>query len=288
MKIYRVLPIAALACVMFSCQNGGGGLSDATSQTDSLMYYLGQINAGDYMREAERDTTLKEYSQRKAYIDGVRAGLRVLIDGKENYNKGVMLGMQMAANMINFAEQMDVNVDKDAYVNSLSAVLAADTMPDVQTAQIEFRRLMTDIENNKKEKDQISSRESLSKAAEKAGLPKIDDDLYGKVTTTTDGAILNHGDEVSVEAQLTKLDGSPINVPVQSMGKIGNSRSFPSIVSNAMLNLKSGETGEFMTTAHALVGARAKQLDLNPQDIIKITVTATLVPPAEDKGKEEK
>ena len=282
----RLLPVAAVACLMVSCQNGSGSLSDATSQSDSLMYYLGQINAGDYLREAQRDTTLKEFAARQAYIDGVKAGLKVLREGDENFNKGAMLGMQMAANMISFGEQMDVNISKSAYTASLSAALATDSMPNVQEAQMEFRRLMNSIENAKKEKDQVSSRESLSRAATAAGLPKIDDDLYGKATTTTDGAILNQGDEVTVEATMTLLDGKNVNLPIQNKGRIGNTRNFPPIVSNAMLNLKSGESGEFMTTAHAIASGRAKQLDLNPDDVIKINITATLVPKVdEDKDK---
>lgn len=288
MKILRILPVAAAAFLMASCQNGNGGLSANSAQTDSLMYYLGEINAGDYIRESQRDTAMKEYSAKQAYLDGVKAGLKVLRDGEESFNKGAMLGMQMAFNMVNFSEQMEVSIDKSVYISSLQNALAADSMPNVQMAQAEFRRLMGEIEKAKKDRDQVASRESLSQLATAAGLPKIDDDLYGKVTQTTDGAILNQGDEVEVEVKLTQEDGTPVNMPMQSKGKIGNKRNFPEIISNAMLNLKSGETGEFMTTAHALTGGRTQQLNLKPTDVIKITVTATLVPPAEDKKDEKK
>lgn len=281
----RLLPAVAVACLMASCQNGGGNLSESSSQTDSLMYYLGQMNAGDYLREAERDTALKEFSARQAYIDGVKAGLNILKDGNENFNRGVMLGMQMASNMINFSEQMDVKINKSAYAGSLSSAISADTMPDVQRANDEFRRIMGDIEKAKKDKDDAASRESLRQAAQNAGLPKIDDDLYGKVTSTTDGQILNVGDDVTLQVTLTQLDGKTVNLPLPDKGKVGNNRSFPSIISNAMLNLKSGESGEFMTTAHALLGARAKQLGLETNDVIKMTVKATFVPAEEEKDK---
>lgn len=283
MKIFRILPVAAVACLMASCTNGTGGLSDNSSKTDSLMYYLGQINAGEYLREAERDTTMKEYSAKQAYLDGVKAGLKVLRDGDQNFNKGAMLGMQMAFNMVNFSEQMGVSIDKGAYSSSLSSALAADTMPNINMAQAEFRRLMTSIENEKKERDQVTSRESLKTVAEAAGLPKIDDDLYGKVTATTDGTILNKGDEVEVQATLTQENGTPISMPIAPKGKIGNKRAFPEIISNALLNLKSGETGEFMTTAHALTSGRTQPLNLKPEDVVKITITATLVPQEENK-----
>ena len=288
MKILRLLPLAGIAFLAVSCQNGGSGLSENASQTDSLMYYLGQMNAGDYFRQAQQDTVMKESSEKQAYLAGIRAGLGALKEGDETFNKGVMMGVQMANQMVNFSEEMGVTINKNQYVGSLSAALSADTMPNTQKAQMEFRRIMTDIDNAKKERDKVASQESLGQEAKSADLPKIDDDLYGKVTETTDGAILNEGDEVTAEIKITKADGESLNMPMSNKGKIGNNRNFPSVVSNAMLNLKSGETGEFMTSAHALLGNRAKQMNIAPTDILKMTITATVVPQEENKDEKAK
>ena len=284
MKILRILPVAALAILAVSCQNGtGSGLSASSSQTDSLMYYLGQMNASDYLREANRDTTLKENSQKQAYLAGVRAGLSALKEGNENYNKGVMMGMQMASQMMSFSEQMEVTINQSSYVNSLQSALMADTMPNTVLAQSEFRKVMTNIESAKEARDKAASQESLKKVAENAGLPKIGDDLYGKVTNTTDGTAVADGDEVNVEATFTKENGETLSMPLQPTGKVGNKRNFPEIVSTALMSLKSGETGEFMTSAHALLGQRAQQMDLKPSDVVKMTLTATVVPAEEKK-----
>ena len=286
MKIFRILPIAAMALVAVSCQNGGGnGLSSNASQTDSLMYYLGQMNAADYLREANRDTIMKSETEKLVYLNGVRTGLASLKEGNETYNKGFMLGMQMASQMISFSEQMDVKIDRNAYVNSLTDALMADTIPNTSLAQSEFRKVMQNIENAKNEKDKISSQESLKKEAETAGLPKISDDLYGKVVNTTDGATLQEGDEITVEAQLTKEDGEKLGMPVSPKGKIGNKRSWPEVISTAITSLKSGETGEFITTAHALMGGRAQQMGLEPTSVIKMKLTPTLVPQEEEKAE---
>lgn len=278
MKILRLLPVAAIALAAVSCQEGSGSLSENSSQTDSLMYYLGQMHAADYLREANRDTIMKESNEKQAYISGVKAGLATLQEGNETYNKGVMMGMQMASQILSFSEQMNVKVNSSAYVSSLSAALSADTIPNSVVLQSEFRKVISNIENAKEEQDRITSQSSLKSAAEAAGEPKIDDDLYGKVTHANDSAILNEGDEVNLTVELTKVNGDKISLPVPPKGKIGNKRNFPDIISQALLNLKSGESGEFMTTAHALLGARAKQMDLEPKDVIKMTITASLVP----------
>ena len=279
------MPLAAIACVAFSCQNGGGGLSENSSQTDSLMYYLGQMNAADYLREANRDTTMKEASSKQAYLSGVKAGLAALRDGDENYNKGVMLGVQMASQMMSFCEQMDVEINKSSYLGSLTSAIMADTMPNTPEAQTGFRNVMANIEKAKEQRDSEASRESLKQEAATAGLPQINDDLYGKVVTSNDSAALQDGEEITLVSSITKADGEAINMPVSPKGKIGNKRNFPEVVSTAILTLKSGETGEFMTTAHALLGARAKQLNLEPTDVIKLTLTPTAVPKEEPADK---
>ena len=289
MKLFKLLPLGAIACLAVSCQNGAGGsLSESASQTDSLMYYLGQMNAADYMREANRDTTLKETSAKQAYINGVRAGLAALKEGDDNYNKGVMLGMQMAAQMMSFSEQMEVNINRRSYVGSLQSALMADSMPNTNIAQTEFRKVMGNIERAKEEKDKKTSQESLKQAASQAGLPAINDDLYGKVTNSTDGAQLKSGDEVEVQAKITKEDGESINIPVAPKGKIGERRSYYGIISQALESLKSGETGDFLTTAHLLLGSRAKQMGLEPTDLVKINITASLVPQEEPAADESK
>lgn len=286
MKFLRILPVAAIACLAVSCQNGSGSLSETSSQTDSLMYYLGQMHAADYLREANRDTTLKEASEKQAYLSGVRAGLAALKEGNESYNKGVMMGMQMASQMMSFTEQMGVDINKNAYVSSLQGALMADSMPNTSVAQREFRTVMQNIEAAKEERDKAASQESLKKVAETSGLPKISDDLYGKVTEANNDTIkLADGDEITLTAQVTKEDGETVNLPMSSKGKIGNKRSFPELVSTAILTLKSGETGEFLTTAHALMGSRVSQLKLEPTDVLKLTLTPTLVPKQEEPEK---
>lgn len=286
MKILRILPIAAIALAAVGCQNNSGGsLSGTASQTDSLMYYLGQMNAADYLREANRDTTMKETSEKQAYLNGVRAGLAALKEGNEAYNKGVMLGVQMASQMMSFCEQMDVNINRNSYVGSLSAALMADTMPNTSLAQTEFRKVMKNIEDAKEEKDKVASQETLSKAAQSAGLPKIGDDLYGKVVEANQGDSLTDGKEVTLVLQLSKMGGEALNIPMPSQGKIGNKRNFPDVINDAMLTLKSGETGEFMTTAHALLGGRARQFDLQPSDVLTMKITPTLVPQKEEEDK---
>lgn len=281
MKLFRLLPLAALACLTVSCDGGSGTLSESSTPTDSLMYYVGQLNAGEYWRDSNNDTTLREASQKEAYLAGVRAGLNLMKDGDETYNRGLMAGLQMANQVIQFSESYEVTLDKNMYVRSLSNAILADTMPNSREAQHNIGLIIRSIEQQKSEKDKALSQESLQQVATKDNLPKLTDDLYGKVTVKTDSAAFVKNDNVDIKLQLAKENGETINLPLPTKGRVGNERSFPMVISDALLKLKSGETGEFLTTAHALFGPTAKQRGFEPTEVIKMTLSASIAPAAE-------
>lgn len=288
MKFLRFLPIVAIACAAVSCTNGSSSLSEGSTQTDSLMYYLGQMHGADYLREANRDTTMKEASEKQAYIAGVRAGLAALKEGNEVYNRGVMMGFQMASQIMSFSEQQDVTIDPGVYVASLKSTLLADSMPNVQEAQMNMRKVMTNIQEAKEAKDKAASQETLKQAAEKDNLPKISDDLYGKtIEANNDTIAFSDRDEITLVSKATNLEGEPVNISLPAKGKLSNRRSYAEVVADAIKSLKNGETGEYLTTAHALLGARAAQMGMEPTEVIKLTLTPTLVPqePKEEPKK---
>ena len=267
------------------CQEGGSSNSASDSPvTDSIMYYLGQIDGAEYLQQIPQDPSLKEATTKEAYIAGVRAGLAALKPGDDDYNNGVMMGSQMASSMLSYAQQMDMPVADKPYVNSLDSTITAGTIPNVQLAQAQINRLLESLQNDSTKTVKLTAQMGLKEAAQAAGLPKIDDDLYGMATTNDSTAMLNYGDDVKAEVQITQIGGEVVKVPMATTGKIGTKADFPSIVSNAMLNFNSGESGEFMTTAHALLGsAKAQKMGLKPSDVLQIKVTATLIPHEEHK-----
>ena len=196
--------------------------------------------------------------------------------------------MQMASQMMSFCEQMEVDINKTTYINSLSNAIMADTLPNITVAQSEFRKVMQNIETAKNERDQAASRESIKAVAAKDGMPKISDDLYGKPTDKVDGDSIKDGVEINLVSQITKEDGEALNLPMPPKGKIGNQRNFPEVISKALETLKSGQTGEFLTTAHALLGNRAMQMNLKPTDVLKLKLTPTIAPAEEEPKPDAK
>ncbi len=87
--------MAAAGLMLASCQGGAssdgqassGDLKNATP-ADSLIYYFGQMRGAEYRRQAERDTTLADAQAKKAYLQGVQAGMNAVKSADEAYDNG--------------------------------------------------------------------------------------------------------------------------------------------------------------------------------------------------------
>lgn len=276
--------MAAIALLAASCQNGGGssaGLSENSTQADSLMYYLGQWRGGEYKKTAQNDTTLLTPDSENGFLQGVKAGLNAIKADDEVYNKGLMQGISMAMNMVQFAQDYGITLDKQVFIESLTAAIKSDSVIDVSKMQREFRQVLNKVDSEKNEKDQKESQENLAQAVKQMNLPKISDDLYGKITKTTNGDSITPGDMVQLECKIYQLDGKEINAPLPPTARVGTP-GIPPVINQALRDMKSGETGEFITTSKAIFAKRGSQFDLKPTDVLKIVITAELKP--EDKN----
>lgn len=280
--------LAMIALGATSCQQSGGKASMPSDATpgDSLMFYLGQLEGERFKNEAMRDTTLQTLEGKKAYLEGVRTALGLPRQDDEAYNLGLNAGFQQARNFNNFDKEYEISLNRSIYLSSLTATVMSDSSINSHEAQTEFSRVLTQFRDQKDEAEHQKAKETLSQEAAANNLPKITDDLYGKVTQTTDSVALKDGDMVNIDAQLTRMDGTPVNAPLPHQGRIG-ARNMLDTLRDALEHMKSGETAEFMTTGYGLFGARAGQFGLEANEPLKLTIKASVMP-EKDKDNDKK
>ena len=277
MKKLTLFSAGIVAMMFASCQQSGGNLlSEATTPADSLMYYFGQMRGMEYVRQAETDTIYKDTALKQAYMQGVQAGLSGVREDDEAYNRGFYLGMQMAMSFQQFKEQYGMPANKKMFVQSLTEAINSDSLPNNSELQSNFYRIMGQMNAEKEEREKAAAVETVSKEAKTLGMTEIDEELYGKVTVTSEGEQLKDGDEVNITSSLVDESGKVLQAPVGPKAKIG-SRSVPKVISDALKFLKNGESGEFVTSVHALYGNRAAQMNLKPEQVLTLTLKADLV-----------
>ncbi|MDE5975572.1 MAG: hypothetical protein K2M10_09260 [Muribaculaceae bacterium] len=280
MKIKSILAVAATGLLLAACQGEQGKsldqLKDATPG-DSLVYYFGQINGAQYLTGAERDSTMATDAAKQAYIKGVKDGLNNFRPGEESYNRGMMLGLQMARNIDSFKEDYDVQLNKQVFIEGLVEALMSDSVTNTNDIQREFNRIMNDFSTAKEKKDQAAAAENLSKEAAKLKLAEINPDLYGGATDKKDGQQIKSGDNVTANITFKKANGEKIDIPFPSAVQVG-SNNLPSPINDALCALKSGESGKFATSAQALFGRRSEQFSLSSNDVVIMEIKASIDP----------
>lgn len=284
MKFIKIMaPVFAGLLMLSSCgPEKGKNISEMgnISQTDSLMYYFGQMRAGEYWREAMQDTTLKSQEARDAYLRGVQAGLDMIKAAKEGdvkadaYNQGIFMGVQLAMNLGEFEKEYSTKTDKKVLLQSFAYGLTSDTTVNVQDSQRSFYDLMNTFNAKKDEQMKKEAAETLSGAAVDLKMAKISDTLYGRVITgNPEGAAIKSGDKVKVKMTATKANGEELGIPMPEELEVGTEYGLP-IFTEALESMKVGETKEFATTAASIFGNRASQFNLKGNDIVIIKISA--------------
>ena len=271
------MAVAAGMVLFTACeQNGGGNMPSNATASDSLMYYLGQFDAARFKMEADNDTSLNSPQARQSFLAGVQAGLNQLRQDDEAYNRGFTAGLQTASNVTVFNERYDVNLNKNLYLSALRSELMSDSTEDARSIQLKFQMVMTNIMNEKEEKDKKAASETLAQAIAGKDYKKVTDDLYGKIENHTDSAKIKDGELVKLDLTVNKLDGQSVYSPVPPQTRVG-AQNLPKVITDALMIMKSGETGSFMTTGIALFGQRAEQNGIQPSEVLSLTLKASTV-----------
>lgn len=278
MKLKTILAATALAATAALTACSGAGTADGksampanASTADSVMYYFGQMRAADYWRQTQNDTTLAEESARQAYLRGLRAGLDAVRGNEKAYDQGVLMGVQMAMNLAEFAQTYDITPNQAIMLQSLATALKNDSVLNNRDMQRDFYNLMQTLNNQRDQRMAEAAVKVLKKAATPDMQP-VDSTLYGRTVKTSDGEQLRAGDRVKVQIAVTDQKGEPVKARMPQEITIGD-RYVSAPISAAVASMRTGETRQFITTAFCLLGQRTRQLNLDPEQVLNIEIT---------------
>lgn len=286
-----ILAAGASLLLLASCSEGNSergsrSIEDYGDLTtaDSLLYYFGQLRAADYWQFAKTDSLLVTRQSRDEYLKGLRAGLDAARDN-DAYNQGLYVGIQLAMNMKEFAEEYGVDLNRKVVYGAIEDGLANDSAVNIQEANSQFRRVLETLNKQKEENDRQTAIATLSEAAKAGKWTRINDSLYGGLAKTAgSGEVVKESDFVGVKVDISDTDGKQIDTRSLERVKVG--QGFPGPVTEAISTMKIGETRTFYTTAPAMFGRLLARYNLKPTQILAFTVSLTPPAPAKDVDAE--
>lgn len=273
----RLIPFILLP-LLAACGNSSDSaksIADYKNATpsDSLMFYYGQLRSADYWREAKADSTLMTQDSRNDYMRGVRDGIKAVKDNNA-YNLGLFLGIQFAMQSSELNNDYDTKVNSDIFCDALADGLRNDSVVDAAEAAGNFQQVLAGMNAEKEKRELEKSKTALAASAKNLKMTKINDTLYGaEPTTPGNGPILKLGDNVAVVLNVSVIGGKSIDDQASPDLKIGSKLIGP--VTEALLTMRMGETRVFITTPPALLGRMYERRGLNPDDILRMTITVS-------------
>lgn len=277
-----VLAFPAIA-ILFGCGSPGHGRSleelGKMSQADSMFYYYGRVRASDYMQQSLTDTMLQGDDAEARYLKGVLDGLKEIDEDDSVYNEGLMDGVQMGLMMKRFYKEYGVHLNRDILMHSLAYALRSDTALNVEADQAMFYRLLAEVANDKTQRENSVARQKLVSFSSKAGMHRIQPELFGKTVHIGHGSLLAQGTRLMVNVDVCDSNGRDLGMTLPEEMTIGD-ENLSQPFSSALSTMRLGEEKHFATPAHFLFGRRSNQMGFDPTDVVilKIKVLRQLPP----------
>lgn len=279
MKKILLLPAALLLLAACGGKNPKS-LSDLenSSAADSMMYYLGEMQANNYLLDAESDTLLKSEEAREEFVRGFRAAMRLENENPASaYNKGLQQGLRLAIRLREFQQRYGVDFSESVLAAALENSLTGDSANvDLAEAQRGFYRIKDRFETNTAAVEVEEAKIALANLGKSRGFTMVSDTLYGKdVTPAGPGPKFKDGDRVAVEVTASTLEGQEIVTrQFPDSITIGAGR-VPRVVCLGIHTMTSGQTRTFMTTPRTLFGKRYAVYRIPYDEPVVFTVKAT-------------
>lgn len=243
-------------------------MPDAT-QGDSLLYYYGQVQAANYWREAESDTSMNSPKAREEYLRGLHTALKLIGENK-HFNAGVLAGVELGIKIRSFVSNYDVQLHPEVLYQSISYGMESAPNAGDDTFSEDYYHLLARIQSSTAKADKEKADKALKAAARRMNMIPVNTSLYQRVDKQ--GGKQRLLQDMAIEARITfSCNGSTIPVPIPAEVKVGAYYNNP-VLNQALFAMNEGEECTFLTTAVALFGNRTLQMHLDPEDIVTIHI----------------
>lgn len=262
MKTRTLCAAALCALVLVGCGKKGADkfndvkLGDKATAGDTISYYIGEQMASQRVQMAATDTLLKSAEAQARFDEGFYAGLDAMTGDDKAFNRGFIMGAQVASELMAQGEAMDEEFSIDAlasgYKNSFdkngkaAKELDKKAMEHQGVLMANMQRLQAKAMKKQSEdalKKTAAAKKGLDAAAKKQGYKQVNG-IYVKEVKAGNGTKLKAGDQITATLGLSDSKGNAI-FPPNSVGQtVGTGDAYSPAIDAVQTALEMG--GQYM------------------------------------------
>ncbi|MDE6717316.1 MAG: hypothetical protein K2J70_03900 [Muribaculaceae bacterium] len=256
------------------------------SLSDSLVYYYGLAQGEEYFAEAREDTSMLSRRERERYLKGLKDGLRAVEEVNDTYNKGLEKGIRLALALYEYEARFGETFNRELLYQSIAYALEGDSIPDGMEVTAHLRQVFDKLDFKKREEIVKNMHLSLSAEAVRLKMKKLADDLYVTDANPGSGPLIRRGDYIFATLNYILESGRNLEMPSAQQLMVGGP-TMSEVMDRVYTRMRKGGSAQYATTAFALFGDRAYQLQLKPEEVVLMSVEINNVINPDTTGKRE-
>ncbi|MDE5869208.1 MAG: hypothetical protein K2H18_03160 [Muribaculaceae bacterium] len=288
--IKRIAAGAVLCIVLLTGCNGRQpaplGELGKPSLSDSLIYYYGLLEGEKYMQAAEKDTVLKTRRERERYLKGLKDGLKAVAEINDTYNRGLQDGVNLALSLYEYNRIYGTDLNRELLYQSIAYALESGIEFNDSNLLKEFHSVVGRLDFKKRREMVENMHLSLVEEAKRLKMKKVSDDLYVNDANIGEGPLIRRGNLVFATLNYMLENGHNLEMPASQQLIVGGP-TMSNVMIEVYTRMRSGGSAQYITTAGALFGQRAVQLQLQPDEVILMSVEINNVVDPDKSGKRD-
>lgn len=273
----------AMAAMLASCSGSQSGkpLSElkASSASDTVSYYYGELMADRMVQMGRQDSIYKTQEMRDAYWEGFRKGFDLIKKGDTDrdraYNEGLTFGMQLAGNFRQTQTEIpEFKFNMKMFESGYNYAFKGDSASDIMTAQQELDKTMNDMSRRAQEANKAKLESEMAAYASKNGFTKDAYGYYEKTEKKADGNALAVGDSLTLAVEFNTNKGKNMyqyNMPPTPL-VLGKSMPMEYPYAKVLTTMHSGSVVKLLMLPGDIFGQAASSFRLAPDEFIIVTL----------------
>lgn len=281
-----MIPAVLLLCSCGKEQPSPLGALGKPSLSDSLIYYYGLLEGEKYLQKAEKDTVLKTRKEREHYLKGLRDGLKAVAELNDTYNEGLQTGVNLALALYEYNRIYGIDLNRDLLYQSIAYSIESGEEFNDSNLLRDFHNVVEKLDFKKRKEMVDNMHLSLTAEAKRLKMKKVNDNLYVTDANPGEGPLIRRGDLVFATLNYILENGHNLEMPASQQLVVGGP-TMPEVMIQVYTRMRAGGSAQYITTAGALFGKRAIQLQLQPEEVILMSVEISNVVDPDKAGKRE-
>ncbi len=279
----------AIAALLASCSgqpSDGKPLEKmgATTGSDSVSYYYGQLMAERMFQMSQQDSLFKDPKFLDAYWKGMKEAQNLLRQGDspedKGFNQGLAFGLQLYENMLKTSKDIpEFKFNPKMFEAGYAWTHMGDSVRSTTEAQGNLSQIMESMQKRATAKDNAMIEKNIAEYAKKHGFAKDKAGYFEKMVKQGNGQVYAVGDSLTISVEFATSTGRDMKQYAMPETPLVLGKTMPMTYPYAqvLLNTRGNSVLQLLMVPDALFGGATQSFGFEKGEFLIVTLNTKFV-----------